>query len=86
MTWFWFGHSTFFSSAHDSKMKWRFGATSPAGRDSGRASSGNGRRPASATRAMTYLVSRCGVCVPHHRQYFLNSTRSGVLRFDFDVW
>jgi hypothetical protein len=31
-------------------------------------------------------VSRCGVWRPHQRQYFLNSTRSGVFRFDFDVW
>jgi hypothetical protein len=33
-----------------------------------------------------YLVSRCAVCLPHQRQYFLNSTRSGVFRFDFSVW
>ena len=32
MTWFWVGHSTFFSSAHDSKMKFRAASTSPAGR------------------------------------------------------
>ena len=31
-------------------------------------------------------VSRCGVWRPHQRQYFLNSTRSGVFRFDFVVW
>ncbi len=34
----------------------------------------------------TYLVSRCGVCRPHQRQYFLNSTRSGEFRLDFCVW
>jgi hypothetical protein len=33
-----------------------------------------------------YLVSRWGVCLPHQRQYLLNSTRSGVFRFDFIVW
>ena len=33
-----------------------------------------------------YRVSRCGVCRPHQRQYFLNSTRSGVFRFDLFVW
>jgi hypothetical protein len=33
-----------------------------------------------------YLVSRWGVWLPHQRQYFLNSTRSGVFRFDFSVW
>src|SRR5918994_6631982 len=32
-----------------------------------------------------YLVSRCTVCWPHQRQYFLNSTRSGVFRFDLFV-
>jgi hypothetical protein len=36
--------------------------------------------------ACHYLVSRWGVCLPHQRQYFLNSTRSGVFRFDFMVW
>ena len=30
-----------------------------------------------------HRVSRCGVCWPHQRQYFLSSTRSGVFRFDF---
>jgi hypothetical protein len=34
----------------------------------------------------TYLVSRCGVCRPHQRQYFRNSTRSGEFRLDFWVW
>jgi hypothetical protein len=33
-----------------------------------------------------YLVSLWGVCLPHHLQYFENSTRSGVFRFDFWVW
>jgi hypothetical protein len=33
-----------------------------------------------------YLVSRCGVCRPHQRQYFRNSTRSGEFRLDFWVW
>ena len=33
-----------------------------------------------------YLVSLCGVCVPHQRQYLRNSTRSGSFRFDFIVW
>jgi hypothetical protein len=33
-----------------------------------------------------YLVSRCAVWRPHQRQYFLNSTRSGLFRFDFSVW
>jgi hypothetical protein len=33
-----------------------------------------------------YRVSRCGVCRPHQRQYFLNSMRSGEFRFDFCVW
>jgi hypothetical protein len=32
------------------------------------------------------LVSRCAVWRPHQRQYFLNSTRSGLFRFDFSVW
>src|SRR5262249_2811011 len=27
-----------------------------------------------------YLVSRCGVCLRHHRQYFLSSSRSGCVR------
>src|SRR6186713_1330285 len=31
-------------------------------------------------------VSRWGVWHPHQRQYFLNSTRSGVFRFDLFVW
>jgi hypothetical protein len=31
-------------------------------------------------------VSRWGVCLPHQRQYFLNSIRSGSFRFDFIVW
>src|SRR5205814_1864619 len=30
-----------------------------------------------------YRVCRCGVWRLHQRQYFLRSTRSGVLRFDF---
>jgi hypothetical protein len=34
----------------------------------------------------SYLVSRCAVCLPHQRQYFLASKRSGVFRFDFIVW
>src|SRR5918995_3710249 len=29
-----------------------------------------------------YRVSRCTVCCAHQRQYFLNSTRSGVFRLD----
>jgi hypothetical protein len=33
----------------------------------------------------SYLVSRCTVCLPHQRQYFLASKRSGVFRFDFIV-
>src|SRR4249919_1964012 len=33
-----------------------------------------------------YRVSRCGVCLPHQRQNFENSTRSGSFRFDFWVW
>jgi hypothetical protein len=33
-----------------------------------------------------YLVSLWAVCLPHQRQYFENSTRSGVFRFDFSVW
>src|SRR5436190_15978279 len=37
-------------------------------------------RPAGASH---YRVSRCGVWRLHQRQYFLSSTRSGVLRFDF---
>src|SRR3989442_2540465 len=32
-----------------------------------------------------YRVSRCGVCRPPQRQYFLNSIRSGEFRFDFCV-
>jgi len=36
-------------------------------------------------RATTYLVSRCAVCLPHQRQYFFASKRSGVFRFDFSV-
>jgi hypothetical protein len=39
-----------------------------------------------ASLAGHYLVSRWGVCLPHQRQYFLNSMRSGVFRFDFSVW
>ena len=31
-------------------------------------------------------VSRWGVCLPHQRQYLLNSIRSGSFRFDFIVW
>jgi hypothetical protein len=34
----------------------------------------------------SYLVSRCTVCLPHQRQYFFASKRSGVFRFDFIVW
>ncbi len=30
-------------------------------------------------------VSRCMVCRPHQRQYFLNSIRSGEFRFDLFV-
>jgi hypothetical protein len=26
------------------------------------------------------------VCLPHQRQYFENSTRSGEFRLDFCVW
>jgi hypothetical protein len=33
----------------------------------------------------SYLVSRCTVCLPHQRQYFFASKRSGVFRFDFIV-
>jgi hypothetical protein len=33
----------------------------------------------------SYLFSRCTVCLPHQRQYFLASKRSGVFRFDFIV-
>jgi len=33
-----------------------------------------------------YLVSRCTVWLPHQRQYFFDSKRSGVFRFDFVVW
>jgi hypothetical protein len=37
-------------------------------------------------RAIAQRVSRCRVCDPHQRQYFLASKRSGVFRFDFWVW
>ena len=30
--------------------------------------------------------SRGGVCLPHQRQYFFTSNRSGVFRFDLFVW
>ena len=33
-----------------------------------------------------YLVSLWGVWVPHQRQYFFISTRSGLFRFDLFVW
>jgi hypothetical protein len=33
-----------------------------------------------------YRVSRCAVWRPHQRQYFFSSTRSGVFRFDFELW
>jgi hypothetical protein len=33
-----------------------------------------------------YLVSRWGVCLPHQRQNFFVSKRSGVFRFDLFVW
>jgi hypothetical protein len=44
------------------------------------------RRFARSSRPATYLVSRWRVWVLHQRQYFLNSTRSGVFRFDLLVW
>jgi hypothetical protein len=31
-------------------------------------------------------VSRCVVWRPHQRQYLRSSTRSGVFRFDFELW
>ena len=34
----------------------------------------------------TILVSRCRVWLPHQRQYFFASKRSGVFRFDFCDW
>ena len=37
-------------------------------------------------RAKLYLVSRCRVWLPHQRQYFFTSKRSGVFRFDFWDW
>ena len=37
-------------------------------------------------RPEAYRVSLCGVCLPHHRQYFENSIRSGEFRFDLLVW
>jgi hypothetical protein len=40
---------------------------------------------AGASGHLTYLVSRCAVCLPHQRQYFFASKRSGVFRFDFSV-
>jgi hypothetical protein len=42
------------------------------------------RRCLRVSRAI-YRVSRCTVWDPHHRQYFLNSTRSGEFRLDFCV-
>ncbi len=33
-----------------------------------------------------YRVSRWVVWLPHQRQYFSSSTRSGEFRFDFCVW
>src|SRR5262249_9447101 len=42
--------------------------------------------PLSSGLAGHQRVSRCSVCRPHQRQYFLNSTRSGEFRFDFSVW
>ena len=41
------------------------------------------RAPLRSRLAGHYRVSRCTVCRPHQRQYFLSSTRSGVFRFDF---
>src|SRR4249919_1381753 len=41
------------------------------------------RAPLRPRLARHQRVSLCGVCWPHQRQNFLNSTRSGVLRFDF---
>jgi len=32
-----------------------------------------------------YFVSLCGVCLRHHRQYFLSSIRSGCVRLFFVV-
>jgi hypothetical protein len=50
---------------------------------------GLGTRSAAAELSFTghaQRVSRCNVCVRHQRQYFRNSTRSGVFRLDLLVW
>src|SRR5579872_5891372 len=36
------------------------------------------RPPRTASASIRYRVSRCTVCLRHHRQYFVCSTRSGV--------
>src|SRR4051794_35034555 len=105
------GHSTFLSSAEDSRMKRmtrgppRWGsapgvatgavdvgaelALVPDGAealDVSRASRRARRCVLVSFATRAYLVSLCGVCLPHQRQYLLNSTRSGSFRFDFWVW
>ena len=85
-TWFWPGHSTFFSSAIDSLTK-RQGFARRVAAAAVRVLAGaeRGARPRSAS-PRHQRDSRCGGVRPHQRQNFLNSTRSGVFRFDFVVW
>ena len=97
----WFGHSTFFSSPHDSETNRR--APPPGVRRRPNLSLAGARAcdhlrvarrlllgpPGSAllSRLLGHQrVSRCRVWWPHQRQYLRNSTRSGEFRFDFCVW
>ena len=107
------GHSTFCSSAHDSRMKRPRCARLAAGPSASTGGCAPGRDLRLALRARALrggasprraARSRCVAALPdgsrgppsgspgaacaepHQRQYFLNSTRSGVFRFDFFVW